>query len=377
MLKRVCSLRQSAITVAVIAIFVGGLPLNIVAQDSTQYWPTGAWRTTSPDTQGLARNRLKKLIKRIRKNRIRDLHSLLIVRNGYLITEEYFNGSGPDDVHTLQSDTKSVTSLLIGIALQQGKIGSVHDQVLDYFPEYPRIKHLDERKAAMTLQDLLTMRTGLDWSEDPYAGSPLEQLNTCGCDWPRLVLNWPMREMPGTRFEYNSGGVILLGGIIRNVAGTSVDDFARQYLFAPLGITEAWWYQGLPAGLPHTGGGLNLRARDMAKLGYLVLRKGRWDNQQVVAEAWLEESFQHAVRRPRTFASHTVDYGYLWWLLPLDGIGTSVEPDADIYTAAGARDQWIFVIPKYDMVVVVTGNTSSTFAQPVDFLYTDILPAVQ
>lgn len=377
MLKRICNVRQLAIALAVIAILVGGLPLTIAAQDATLYWPTGEWRTTSPDTQGLERKRLKKLVKRIRKNKIRDLNSLLIVRNGYLVTEAYFNGSGPDDVHTLQSDTKSVTSLLVGIALQQGKIGSIHDRVLDYFPEYPRIKHLDERKAAMTLQDLLTMRTGLDWSEDPYQGSPLEQLNICGCDWPRLVLNWPMREMPGTRFEYNSGGVILLGGIIRNVAGTSVDDFARQYLFAPLGITDAWWYQGLPAGLPHMGGGLNLRARDMAKLGYLVLRKGRWDNQQVVSAAWLEESLQHAVRRPRTFASHTTDYGYLWWLLPLDGIGASDEPDADIYTASGARDQWIFVIPKYDMVIVVTGNTSSTFAQPVDFLYTDILPAVQ
>jgi CubicO group peptidase (beta-lactamase class C family) len=171
--------------------------------------------------------------------------------------------------------------------------------------------------------------------------------------------------------------VILLGGIIRSVAGMSVDRFAQENLFSPLGITTAWWYQGLPEGLPHTGGGLNLRARDMAKIGYLVLRKGRWQDRQIVSEAWLRESMQHWVTRLHTFAGHPVDYGYLWWLLPLDGVGLEQGDDADIYTASGARDQWIFIIPKYDMVVVVTGNTSTTFAQPVDFLYTNILRAVQ
>jgi CubicO group peptidase (beta-lactamase class C family) len=150
--------------------------------------------------------------------------------------------------------------LLVGIALAQGKIHSVDDRVLDFFPEYEPLKHLDERKTALTVRDLLTMRTGLDWSEDDYNISPLKELNECGCDWLRLVLNWRMREAPGSRFEYNSGGVILLGGIIRNVSGGPVDSFAEQYLFGPLGIKGARWFQGLPEGLPHMGGGLNLRA---------------------------------------------------------------------------------------------------------------------
>lgn len=115
----------------------------------------------------------------------------------------------------------------------------------------------------------------------------------------------------------------------------------------------------------------------MAKIGYLVLRKGRWQDRQIVSEVWRRESMRHRVSRPRTFAGHTVDYGYLWRLLPLDGSGLDPSDAADTYTASGARDQWIFIIPRYDMVVVVTGNTSATFAQPVDFLYTDILPAVQ
>src|SRR5262249_54361961 len=154
---------------------------------------------------------LKKLAKRIGRNEIRDLNSLLIVRNGYLVFEKYFNGSGPDDVHTLQSDSKSITSLLIGIAIGQGKIHSLDEQVLDFFPESRHIDNLDEAKAALRVEDLLTMRPGLDWSEAVYEGSPLHRLNPCQCDWLRLVLAWPMREMPGTRFEYNSGGVIVLG----------------------------------------------------------------------------------------------------------------------------------------------------------------------
>ncbi|HEV8485515.1 MAG TPA: serine hydrolase [Blastocatellia bacterium] len=371
-------IRRRNIALTTIALLIVLLVASTAApQIPTDYFPSSEWRAAKPKKQGLNKKILKSLANRLRTNQIRDLNSLLIVRNGYLVVEEYFNGSGPEDVHTLQSDSKSITSLLVGIALQQGNIHSVDDKVLTFFPEYEPIKRLDERKAALTIRDLLTMRTGLDWSEDDYNTSPLKELNECGCDWLRFVLNWQMREMPGTRFEYNSGGVILLGGIIRSVTGRAVDSFAEQYLFSPLGIKGARWFQGLPEGLPHMGGGLNLRATDMARIGYLLLRKGRWEDQQIVSQEWLQESTRHWVSYPRTFSSHRVDYGYLWWLLPLDDTDASHGEDADVYTAAGARDQWIFVIPKYDMVVVVTGNTSATFAQPVDFLYTDILRAVE
>ena len=371
-------MRRRNVDLTIIALIMVLLVASTATpQIPTDYFPTSDWRTAKPKKQGLNKKILKSLANRLRTNQIRDLNSLLVVRNGYLVVEEYFNGSGPEDVHTLQSDSKSVTSLLIGIALQQGRIHSVDDKVLTFFPEYEPIKHLDERKAAITIRDLLTMRTGLDWSEDDYNTSPLKELNECGCDWLRFVLNWRMREMPGTKFEYNSGGVILLGGIIRSVTGRAVDSFAEQYLFSPLGIKGARWFQGLPEGLPHMGGGLNLRATDMARIGYLLLRNGRWEDQQIVSHEWLQESTRHWVAYPRTFGSHSVDYGYLWWLLPVDNTVPSQGDDADVYTASGARDQWIFVIPKYDMVVVVTGNTSATFAQPVDFLYTDILRAVE
>jgi CubicO group peptidase (beta-lactamase class C family) len=367
-------LRRVIVNFTAVVVFAWYAIIGVQAQAPVDYFPTDTWRTSSPEEQGLDRKTLKKLVKRIRRNSISGIDSLLIVRNGFLVSESYFNGWSRDDLHTLQSDTKSITSLLVGIARQQGLFSNIDQKVLGFFPEYARIKKLDDRKAAMSLRDLLTMRTGFNWSEDPYEGSPLSQLNNCRCDWLKFTLDWGMREPPGTRFEYNSGGVILLAGVIRNVSGIPTDTFAQRYLFDPLGINGVRWHYGQPDNLPHTGGGLNLRPLDMAKIGYLVLRRGRWEDRQVVAEDWIVESLQHAVRFPRTFAGRPVDYSYLWWLLRLDGAGAE-GPDADIYTAAGAQGQWIFVIPRYDMVVVSTGSTPQ-FDKAVNFLYSDILRAL-
>ena len=353
----------------------GATPVEPVPQDGATYWPAAEWRRASPAQVGLDPGRIAGLVTRLRGNQIPSIHSLLMVRQGYLAVEEYFNGSSAGSVHTLQSVTKSVTSLLVGIALEQGAVASVSSPVVGFFPEYPDLLNLDDRKRAMTLRDILTMRTGLDWSEDPYEGSPLQALNATHTEWIRFVLDWPMRETPGTRFEYNSGGVIVLGGVIYNTTGVAADQFARTNLFDPIGVGPATWYIGGPNGLPHMGGGLNLRAKDMARLGYLVLRDGQWGVHQVISRAWLTAALAPAVLRPRTFAGYPVDYGYLWWLLPLDGRGPTGDRDATIYTASGAQGQWIFVIPRHDLVIVVTAGTSQ-FDAPVRFLYQDLLPAV-
>jgi uncharacterized protein (TIGR03437 family) len=355
----------------------GALPFSASAQGvATAYWPTGEWRRSTPQTQGLNAAVLAALVNRIRQRQIRDLDSLLIVRNGHLVVEEYFNGWGPNDLHTLQSVTKSVTSLLTGVAIQQGKLPSVDAKALDYFTDYQPIQNLDARKATLRVQDLLTMRTGMDWSEGIYNGSPLQRMNECACNWLRFVVDWPMREEPGTRFEYNSGGTIMLGGVVQKAAGLRIENFAAQQLFALLGITRFNWFPGTGNFVVHTGGGLNLRPLDMAKLGYLLLRNGRWDNHQIVSPEWISASVRHWVNSPRTFAGRPVDYGYLWWLFALDGANGAQGAEFDVYTASGAQDQWIFAVPKYDLIVVVTGSTSATFAEPVSFLFTDILPAI-
>jgi uncharacterized protein (TIGR03437 family) len=379
MARIIQSLRQSTRAPlfgrTIFALLILGAPSARGAEPEA-YWPTGEWRRSTPRAQGLNAELLASLINRIRQRQIRDLDSLLIVRNGHLVVEEYFNGWGPNDLHTLQSVTKSVTSLLTGVALQQGKLPGVEAKALDYFAEYQPIQNLDARKSALRVQDLLTMRTGMDWSEGIYAGSPLQRMNECACNWLRFVVDWPMREQPGMRFEYNSGGTIMLGGAVQKAAGMRVENFAAEHLFAPLGITRFNWFPGTGNFVVHTGGGLNMRPLDMAKLGYLVLRNGRWDDRQIVSAAWISESMRHWVSYPRTFAGRPVDYGYLWWLFSLDATRAAQGPEFDIYAASGAQDQWIFAVPKYDLIVVFTGNTSATFAQPVSFLYTDILPAI-
>ena len=363
------------VLIPLLLVACSSTPVEPVPQDGATYWPAASWRRATPAQVGLDPQKIGRLVERLRGNQVPSMHSLLVVRQGYLAVEEYFNGSSAGAIHTLQSVTKSVTSLLLGIAVGQGTVPDIGRKVTSFFPEYSDLHNLDSRKQAMTLRDILTMRTGLDWSEDPYEGSPLQQLNAQQTEWIRFVLDWPMREQPGTRFEYNSGGVIVLGGVIYNATGLVADRFAEQNLFSPLGVGAAVWYTGGPHGLPHMGGGLNLRALDMARLGYLVLREGRWGDRQIVPRDWLEASLIPSVLRPRSFAGYPVDYGYLWWLLPLDGHGPTGSPDQTIWTAAGAQGQWIFIIPRHDLVIVVTAATPE-FDRPVRFLYEDILPAV-
>jgi CubicO group peptidase (beta-lactamase class C family) len=193
------------------------------------------------------------------------------------------------------------------------------------------------------------------------------------------MLDWPMREAPGTRWEYVSGGVILLGGVVGAATGERVDLFGDRELFAPLGVTGAYWIGGLPDGLPHSGGGLYIRARDLAKIGALMAAGGRWQGRQVVSESWIRESTQRIVVRPRTFGAHAVDYGYLWWLLDLaDPMNPRARP-GDIITASGARGQWMFAVPEEDLVMVSTaenGDTPNTI-KPIDFFYTHVMGSIR
>ena len=323
------------------------------------------------------RARLNDLSERIRTRRIAELNGLVIVRHGYVVLEQYANGSSAGQVHEMQSVTKSIASLLVGIAIDQGKIPSVESKALTFFPEYPDFQNVDDRKRNVTLKTLLTMQSGINFYENPYPGSPLQQLNSSTGDWLRIIFDQPMNAAPGELWQYNSGGVISLGGVIYNTAQVTADELARQHLFEPIGITVASWFRGSPNRLPHLGGGLGLRAADLARIGYLVLRRGKWGERQVVSERWIDESTRHHVRNPRTFGAHPTDYGYLWWLLPLDNRSSSGW-DTDIITASGAKGQWLFIVPKYDLVVAATSNAAgfTGFMDPVEFLYDSILPAV-
>lgn len=338
-------------------------------------WPTDGWTRSTPAEQRLDPNPLDDLVGLMRQGKTYpNLHSLLIVRNGYLVLEEYFGGYHADSLHTLQSVSKSFTSAMMGIAIDQGRIRGVEEKILDFFPDIRDIQNLDDRKRSIKLKDLLTMRSGTDYHEG-YDGSPHDRLNHLDEGWDRFYLNRPMVSRPGSRFQYDSGGVILMSAILRNRTGMHADGFADRYLFPPLGISKRKWFKN-EEGHPHTGGGMYLLPRDMAKFGLLYLRSGQWEDRQVVPAWWVEASFKKHVLFSDRRGGHDIGYGYLWWILEADPGGSG---DINIFAAKGFMGQYIFVIPEHDMVVVVTGGARSGFdmRRPIEFLYSHILPSVR
>ncbi|MCP4896630.1 MAG: serine hydrolase [bacterium] len=332
--------------------------------------PGQGWPTATPTSQGLSEEKLSDLVRSIREDEYPGVHSLLIVKNGFLVLEEYFMGWEGSRLHTLQSVSKSITSALIGIAIEQESIRGVDEKILSFFPKRTDIKNLDSRKHAITLEDLLTMRSGTDYHERG-SGAPHFQLNALSRGWDRFYLDRPMVRDPGSYFQYDSGGVILMSSLLNARTGLHADAYADEYLFAPLGITRTKWFRNQD-GHPHTGGGLDLRPSDMARFGLLYLRGGRWGTRQVVPAEWVEASLhQHVELTGRDFDR---GYGYLWWILKDDS--NSKAQDKRIFAAQGFMGQYIFLVPGRDLVVVVTAGARGRDQDgPVRFLYSHILTA--
>ena len=334
----------------------------------------GSWQRAGIEEAGLDGPAIRSLIAEMRGDRIvPGLHSFLIVRDGMLVVEEYFDGWRANELHMQQSVTKSFTSALVGIAIERGDFSGVDETVLGFFPEDLDIKHVDDRKRALRLEDLLTMRSGTDYHERGY-NSPHDQLNRRSRGWDRFYLDRPMTAQPGTRFQYDSGAVILASSLLKQRTGMHADGYAEKLLFAPLGIDDNRWYKNAE-GHPHTGGGLHVTPRAMAKFGLLYLRGGKWGDRQVISKEWVDASTRMHVefgddhRRP-----HEIGFGYWWWILEPDPAGEGTET---IYAALGYLGQHLFVIPEHDMVVVMTaGIPGPEMHAPIALLYSHVLPAV-
>jgi len=333
----------------------------------TDYWPTTEWRTSTPETQGMNSTKLNQMIEFIEEQSF-VIDSVVVVRNGYIVLEEYpILDYNQDTRHILYSATKSVTSSLIGIAIQEGFIDSVNHKVMDLYPERT-VANLDARKQRMTLEHLLTMTTGLEWDEwtYPYMDSQgnADSRNTYiqmiySGDSIQFVLDRPMVHEPGTIWVYNSGASHLLAAIIRQITGYSTLNFAQEFLFGPLGISEVEWGQD-PQGLYFGGHGLYLRPRDMAKFGYLYLNNGMWDDEQIVPAEWVEKSTE------TLFMREEYGYGYQWW----------TQPSSGIYFASGLYGQKIIVVPDYDIVVVFTATIKRGPNPEFNLLFNYVIPAV-
>ncbi len=342
------------------------------------------WQTASPASVGLEARLLNRAVARIRDGTYPNVHSLLIVQADLLVFEQYFRGytwdyAGDqfrgdlvdfdrDTRHNLASVTKSFTSALVGIAIDQGLIGGVEERVFAFFPEYVHLQ--DGRKDRITLEHLLTMRSGLEWNEMEVFYDDLQndlvQLFRVP-DPVEYILAKPLVSEPGTGWYYSGGNTNLLGEVIRQATGQRMDAFAEEHLFAPLGITNYQW-DHINADVIHASGNLQLRPRDMAKFGLLYLNGGLWDGQRIVSQAWVETSTRaHAT--PRGGGG----YGYQWWLRTY----TAGTQAVDAFYAAGWGGQRICVFPALDMVVVFTGG-NYVQEDPVDEILTRfILPAAQ
>ncbi len=332
------------------------------------------WEVASLESQGISSQRISWISNRIAAVEFGEIHSMLIVRHGRLVFEQYYRDTRRDDLHVMFSVTKSVASALIGIALEKGFINSLDQTLGELFPEHAAILDADSLKKSVTLQQLLTMTGGLEWDEWTFAYS--DSRNDASrmarrSDWIRFVLERPINTTPGSQFVYNSGISVLLSGIIRNTSELQADEFAARYLFGPLGITEHSW-ERQSDGLVNTGWGLSLRSRDLAKFGQLYLNNGVWNGEQVIASQWIQETIA-----PHAEVWEGVHYGYQWWLRQLPVSDGHVPQRNDIFHGHGYGGQFVFVIPKLDMVVVFTsGNFNADENSPIGLLYEGIIDAV-
>jgi CubicO group peptidase (beta-lactamase class C family) len=303
------------------------------------YWPTDSWRTSAPEAQGLDSDKLSELLLTIREQNI-PVHSLLIIRDGYVVTDATFYPYDGQTVHDVASVTKSVMTTLIGIAADQGKL-DLDDTMLSFFPGRT-IANLDERKERITVRHLASMSSGLACTRDGLPGNTNDMMQASP-DFVQFVLDLPVAWEPGEHFVYCSPPIHLLSPILEQATGMTALEFARQYLFKPLHIQDAMWEQD-PQGYYDGWGDLSLHPRDMAKLGFLFLHEGQWDGQHIVSRQWVREAGKQQIVAPDGSED---GYGYGWWMAPDTEGG---------YRADGRLGQYIYVLPAWNMVVVTTGG---------------------
>lgn len=336
---------------------------------------------------------IEKAISDINRGKYGEVHSLLIYKDGGLVVEEYFTGHkyqwdapghhgdlivyNRDTLHRIMSDTKSIVSILIGLAIENGYIESVDQSIFDYLPEHQDLK--TDGKDKITIENLLTMESGLKWDE--WSASLSSTSNDAIGIWfsdkdPVIfVLERPFVYEPGTRFIYSGGNMEVLGEIIQNATGMNVEEFAGKYLFELLGINSFTWEEF--GEYYNCAGGLSLTPRDMLKIGVTFLNNGAWDGKQVISEQWVKKSAfpfgnNTGINVPGT-DSKRMGYSYSWWTKDYSLSGKEIN----IYYAGGWGGQRIMVLPEVNSVIVFTGGNYTSTVRTFKILEKYIFPAIK
>lgn len=331
------------------------------------------WEISSLDKEGVDSAKIVKLIKKILTGEFPNTHSVLLVKNGKLVLEEYFYGYDRDDLHYLASATKSITSILVGISLDQNMIKNVDQYVYQLFPDYQKTEWIS-KKYEITLRHLLSMTSGIEWDENRSIKDPGHDYFAMrrGGDWIRYVFNKELVAQPGQTFNYNGGLSALLGEIIRRTSGLNAKEFSKNYLFDPLGISHYHWliYND---GSINTGGGLLLKPRDMAKIGQMMLTNGKYNGKQILSEEWITESTKnYIVPNSQPLGS---GYAYQWWLGETSINGQTIK----VYFAQGLGGQFIFVVPRMKITAIFTSQLYDNFVgqfRPQVMMTEYIIPAL-
>jgi CubicO group peptidase (beta-lactamase class C family) len=322
---------------------------------------TDGWQRGSLEHARLAPARFHALEAAITSGELKKIQSVLVVRDGKLVYEGYFNGADARTLMDVRSASKTVTSMLVGIAIDRGMLSGAQAKIVPFFPDKQPLANPDRRKDQITVEDFLTMSSLLecdDWNDHSRGNEEKMYIIE---DWVRFTLDLPIKgfapwatrpqDSPyGRSFSYCTAGVFVLGQVVARAAKVPVDRFAAETLFAPLGIRNVKWPYS-PLGEAQTGGGLRLASADFAKLGQLYLDGGSWAGKRVVSEAWVKDSV-----RPHVRIDADTEYGYLWWLR---SFGPKEKPQV-AWAMQGNGGNKIVVLPALRMVVVVTSNNYNT-----------------
>lgn len=319
------------------------------------------WRYSDLEAQGIDRTIIDGGLALLAESPTRQ--SLILMRNGYVVFEAYFNGSRATDSNNIASVSKSMLSALIGIAIERGDFQSTDDRIADYLPEYFE-NAADPRLRGLTLHQMLTMTHGLAWEENET-----ERALNRSEDWVADILNLPLRSEPGTVFDYSTGASQVLSAVLTEATGMSACEFAHRFLFEPLGMEAEFWGVG-PQGYFTGGHSVSMTAREVARFGQLFLDEGRWQGEQIVPGWWVAASTAPQVDIGNNYAG----YGYYWWLNRIGGY--------DMYSALGAGGQILHVIPELELVMVTThsfrGNQRdyAEEAESYQFLWDYLIPSI-
>jgi len=296
----------------------------------------------------------------------KNVESIIVYSNNEIKFEKYYNGFSKDSVHQIQSQTKSIMALLMGIAIDKGYIKSENELVSKYYPDH--FNGNDPLKSSVTIRDLLTMSAGFEWEEMMPLNDPNNdniKMFQSG-NWLNFALTRPMAKKPFTEFKYNSGLPMITAGIIEKATKMKLDEFAKKYLFEPLQIKKFRWLKD-SNGFCHAGGGLYLKPIDVMKIGILLLNQGKWENKQVISANWINKS-------TTSYISTSLDistYGYFLWIREMN---LNNGKTTRVITAEGYGGQKLYLFPEYKLIIAFTEQNYNTPQVGPMFINESILP---